>query len=283
MIPPTRRIEHQLKKSLNFIKNYTRVNPEIGVILGSGLGNFTQKLKDRIEIPTSQIPYYPRSTVEGHRGFFVFGQLQTIPVLVIQGRTHLYEGYTVQEVAYGVRLMSKIGIKFLLVTNAAGGINRHFEPGDLMIITDHINFLFRNPLFGPVVDGENRRPDLYNAYDSDYINLIEKTGMELKIKLQRGVLFVSAGPSYETPAEIRMIEKLGGDAVSMSTVPEVLAARAGGIKIAGISCITNLASGKTPTPLSHKEVTHMAYSAAAKFQNLLEAVLIKIGSKLQVK
>lgn len=273
-------MEERLKAGIGFIHDQSDLKPKMAVILGSGLGDFADNLANKVKIPTAQIPFYPESTVEGHKGFLVFGNLEDVPVLALQGRTHVYEGHSIQDVAFSVRLMRKIGIKFLLVTNAAGGVNKLFSPGDLMIITDHINFLFRNPLNGPVLSGEQRWPDLFNAYDSNLIHVIENTGLELKIPLRKGVLFVSTGPSYETPAEIRMIKKLGGDAVSMSTVPEVLVARSNGIKVAGISCITNLASGLSEFALSHEEVTVIANLVKDKFQQLVKAVLLKMGNDI---
>ena len=227
-------IERQLKESLEFLKTQTKQKPKIAIILGSGLGNFADSLQDTDRIPTSKIPHYPKSTVEGHKGFLVFGKIDSVPILAAQGRSHIYEGYSPDRVAYVVRLMSLIGINRLLVTNASGGINPKFKPGDLMIIVDHINFLFRNPLRGPVIPPEERWPDMHNNYDSALVDLIEQTGLNLKIALRKGVLFVSTGPSYETAAEVRMIRRLGGDAASMSTVPEVLVAKARGIHVAGI-------------------------------------------------
>ena len=269
-------IERQLKESLEFLKTQTKQKPKIAIILGSGLGNFADSLQDTDRIPTSKIPYYPKSTVEGHKGFLVFGKIDSVPILAAQGRSHIYEGYSPDRVAYVVRLMSLIGINRLLVTNASGGINPKFKPGDLMIIVDHINFLFRNPLRGPVIPPEERWPDMHNNYDSALVDLIEQTGLNLKIALRKGVLFVSTGPSYETAAEVRMIRRLGGDAASMSTVPEVLVAKARGIHVAGISCITNFATGISDMPLDHSEVTEIANQVKDKFQRLVKEVLVRM-------
>lgn len=265
-----------LQESLKYINKQTGQKPKIGLILGSGLGNFADSLKEADRIPTSQIPHYPVSTVEGHKGYLVFGKVENIPVLAVQGRSHIYEGYSADRVAYVVRLMSLMGIDRLLVTNAAGGINPKFKPGDLMIIVDHINFLFHNPLRGKVIPPEERWPDMYNNYDPALIALIEQTGLDLKIPLRKGVLFVSPGPSYETAAEVRMIQRLGGDAASMSTVPEVLVARARGIHVGGISCITNLATGMSDTPLTHSEVTEIANQVNEKFQRLVREVIVRL-------
>lgn len=270
-------IEKQLEESLKCVKSKSSQKPRIGLILGSGLGNFADTLKDVERIPTSDIPHYPASTVEGHKGYLVFGKVDNISVLAVQGRSHIYEGYSADRVAYVVRLMSLLGIDRLLVTNAAGGINPKFKPGDLMIIVDHINFLFRNPLRGKVIPPEERWPDMHNNYDPALIELIEQSGLDLKIPLRKGVLFVSPGPSYESAAEVRMIRQLGGDAASMSTIPEVLVARARGIYVAGISCITNLATGLSSTPLAHSEVTEIANQVNEKFQRLMREVIVRMA------
>ena len=270
-------IVQQLKESISHISGETGQRPKIGLILGSGLGNFADSLKDADRIPTSKIPYYPASTVEGHKGYLVFGKVDNTPVLAVQGRSHIYEGYSADRVAYAVRLMALMGIDRLLVTNAAGGINPGFRPGDLMIIVDHINFLFRNPLNGEVVPPERRWPDMYNNYNPALIRLIEQCGLDLKIPLRKGVLFVSPGPSYETAAEVQMIRHLGGDAASMSTVPEVLVARSRGIHVGGISCITNFATGMSDTPLTHSEVTEIANQVNEKFQRLVREVILRMA------
>lgn len=273
-------IAKQLNESIKFIREQTNQKPKIAIILGSGLGDFANTLKGIERIPTSQIPNYPKSTVEGHQGFLVFGKVGIVPILAVQGRTHFYEGYTINKIAYVVRLMALLGIKILFVTNAAGGVNRQFKPGELMIIVDHINFLFQNPLRGIVVPPEERFPDMYQNYDPELINLIERTGINLGISLKKGVLFVSSGPSYETAAEIRMAARLGGDAVSMSTVPEVLVARARGIRVAGISCITNMATGISQKPLKHAEVTEIANQVKDQFQILISEVIVRMNKEL---
>ena len=270
-------VQQQLKESLDFIRQHTDQQPIMGLILGSGLGYFADDLGHIDRIPTAEIPHFPKSTVEGHKGFLIFGSLEGIPVLAVQGRTHYYEGHSIDKVAYVVRIMAALGIGKLLVTNAAGGANRLFRPGDLMVIQDQINFLFANPLIGPVVAPEPRWPDLHDLYDPELIRIIEEAAVAQQIPLRKGVLFVSSGPSYETPAEVRMIQKLGGDAVSMSTIPEVLVARARGMKICGISCITNMGSGMTANPLSHAEVTEIAKQNRVKFRTLLEGAIPRIA------
>lgn len=276
MPKPRDKTLNELSESIAYIKQFTRQQPRIGLILGSGLGDFADSIKNSDRIATRDIPHYPTSTVAGHKGFLIFGEIKNVPVLGVQGRTHFYEGYSIDRVAYVVRLMAMLGINRLLVTNAAGGVNRQFNPGDLMIITDHINFLFRNPLRGTVVDNEERFPDMYNDYHSRFVDLIEEAGLDLKIPLRKGVLFVSPGPSYETAAEVRMVRRLGGDAVSMSTVPEVLVARSRGIQVAGISCITNLATGISSTRLNHNEVTEIANQVKDKFQRLVREVIVRM-------
>lgn len=271
-------IEEQLQESLQYIRKHTRRSARIGLILGSGLGDFANTLENSDRIATANIPHYPRSTVEGHAGYLVFGDVGDVPVLAVQGRTHYYEGHTIDRVAYVVRLMSLLGVNRLLVTNAAGGINPLFRPGDLMIIVDHINFLFRNPLTGMVVPPEERFPDMHDNYYPPFVQIIEDTALELGIPIRKGVLFVSSGPNYETAAEVRMIRRIGGDAASMSTVPEVIVARARGMKVAGISCITNLATGLSDTPLSHEEVTEIANQVKNRFQKLVREVIIRIDN-----
>lgn len=276
-------IDRNVAESLKIVRTYSQLKPQVAVILGSGLGAFADTLDRKIKIPTSEIPHYPHSTVQGHKGFLVFGKLADKDILAVQGRTHYYEGHDIRDVAYVVRLMAEIGVRFLLVTNAAGGVNPRFQPGDLMIIVDHINFLFRNPLRGAVVDDESRWTDMSDAYDREAVRLLENIGTELGIPLKKGVLFVSTGPTYETAAEVQMARRFGADAVSMSTVPEVLVAKARGMKVAGISCITNLATGISKVHLSHREVTEIANQVREKFQMLVREMLMRVaGSNVGV-
>jgi purine-nucleoside phosphorylase len=273
-------IEQKIKDSVNLIRLRCQMKPVIALILGSGLGDFADALKDKVTIPTSTIPHYPISTVSGHRGNLVFGYIKDIPLLAVQGRTHYYEGYHISDVAYVVRLMAYLGVQLLFVTNAAGAVNPAFKPGDLMIIRDHINFLFRNPLIGKVVGTESRWTDMYNAYNHDYSNQIENVAMELEIPIRNGVLISSTGPTYETRAEIKVARKFGADAASMSTVPEVLVARANNIKTVGISCITNMATGISDSVLSHDDVTEIASQVKIKFQELLAKSIEILGGKI---
>lgn len=270
----------QLNEALTHIKRYSALEPKAGLILGSGLGDFADTLQDKVKIPTTEIPHYPPSTVEGHEGFLVFGKHAGIPLIAVQGRTHFYEGYPLQKVTFVIRIMEALGIRVLLVTNAAGAINPLFEPGDLMLITDQVNFLFNNPLIGINEFDGPRFPDMSDAYAREFFPTIEAIALQKGIDIKRGVLWVSSGPSYETAAEIRMIRRLGGDAGSMSTVPEVIVANQAGIKVIGISCLTNYATGIGQTPLSHQDVTQTAEKGREKFTSLVAGIIEEIFAKL---
>jgi purine-nucleoside phosphorylase len=230
----------------------TSVQPKVGLILGSGLGVLAEEIENPVTIPYHDIPHFPVSTVEGHAGQLVVGILEEKSVVVMQGRFHLYEGHDTSAVTFPIRVMKEMGVETILVTNAAGGVNKEYKSGALMLIKDHINLMFRNPLIGPN-DSELgvRFPDMSNAYDLGLREMAKRVANENRIELQEGVYTAVMGPSYETPAEIRMIRKIGGDAVGMSTVPEVIVARHAGIRVLGISCITNMAAGILPQPLSH--------------------------------
>ena len=257
-----------LKAKLNGLE------PKVALILGSGLGGFAAELSDAVEIPYEQLPHFPVSTVEGHAGKWVAGTVEGLPVLCMQGRFHYYEGYSMQEVTFPVRVMGQLGIKTLIVTNASGGIRRTFQAGDLMLIEDHINFMFNNPLRGPNVEEWGPRfPDMSHAYDKDLLACAEKVAAEQGIAVHRGVYIAVPGPSYETPAEIRAFGKLGADAVGMSTVPEVIVANHQGMKVLGISCISNMASGILPQPLSHDDVMRTSKQVQNRLTALVKGVL----------
>ena len=244
--------------------------PEIGIVLGSGLGSFAEKLEDSIYINYQDIPGFPVSTVSGHNGRFVVGKLFGHEVIVMQGRVHYYEGYSMKKVVLPVRLMCMIGIKQLILTNAAGGINLNFKPGTLMAITDQITTFVPSPLIGPNIEDLGVRfPDMSEVYDRTFVGIIEKAAEELGIDLKKGIYLQTTGPQYETPAEIRMFRKLGADAVGMSTTVEAVAARHAGVKVAGISCITNMAAGISGEPLSHEEVKETADRVKDEFEKLL--------------
>ncbi len=244
--------------------------PAVGVILGSGLGAFADELEDAVARPYGELPHFPQSAVVGHKGRLVLGGCGGVPVAVMQGRVHAYEGWTMDQVAFGARVLCALGVKALVVTNAAGGIGAKLAPGDLLRITDHINLAGRSPLTGINDDRLGPRfPDLSHAYDPDLGDLVEHLADDVGAPVKRGVYAYMAGPSYETPAEIRALKALGADAVGMSTVPEVVAARHMGVPVVGISVITNLAAGLSEKGLSHEEVKEVADRVTGRFLELL--------------
>ena len=251
--------------------------PEIAITLGSGLGDLADQLVDAINIPYGEIPHFPVSTVAGHKGQFVVGKLGGREVLCMQGRFHYYEGYDLKQVTLPVRVMKLLGIGTLIVTNAAGGINTGFRPGNLMLIEDHLNLTGENPLIGenPSEFGE-RFFDMTVAYDREYRTLAEQLAAEMNIPLQKGVYAWLTGPNYETPAEIRYLRTIGADAVGMSTVPEVLVARHSGLRVCGISCITNLAAGMGEGLLSHEGVKETADRVKVDFMRLVTALVTRM-------
>jgi purine-nucleoside phosphorylase len=228
--------------------------PTVAIVLGSGLGHLADEVQQAVHIPYAEIPGFPQPSVAGHKGELVAGTLEDMPVLVQSGRFHLYEGHAADVAALPVRVFARLGVRTLIVTNAAGGVRPTFRAGTLMLIADHVNLMFRNPLIGPVLQGEERFPDMSEPYDAGLRALAREAAREAGIALEEGVYVGLLGPSYETPAEIRMLQRLGIDAVGMSTVPEVIVARARGIRCLGFSTITNLAAGISPTKLSHAEV-----------------------------
>lgn len=267
-------LNDKILEAKNYIESNLDEKPEIGLILGSGLGVLGDEVTEKNIIDYSSIPNFPVSTIEGHKGRFVFGNISNRKVAVMQGRFHFYEGYGMKEVVFPVWVMRSLGIKKLIVTNAAGGVNTSFKPGDLMLIKDHINFMGQNPLMGPNLDSFGTRfPDMSNAYSSSLRDMVKKVSTDLNISVKEGVYISMTGPSYETPAEIRMARILGADAVGMSTVPEVIAANHAGMEIAGISCITNMAAGVLDKPLSHDEVIRTADEVRDKFIKLVKAII----------
>ena len=249
-----------IKTSANYIKKKLNgFEPEIGIVLGSGLGDLADVLENKIIIPYADIPHFALSTVPGHKGQFVAGLLNNKKVICMQGRFHFYEGYEMRVVTLPIRVMKTIGVEKLIVTNAAGGVNTSFKPGDLMLIEDHINLTGQNPLIGTNLEEFGLRfPDMTSAYEKQYIEKAEEIAKNLKVNYQKGVYAWLTGPSFETPAEIRYLRTIGADAVGMSTVPEVITARHSGMKVLGISCITNMAAGILNQPLSHIEVNETA-------------------------
>lgn len=247
--------------------------PDVAMILGSGLGALADEFEDITALPFTDVPGFPPAAVTGHAGRLVIGRLEGRAVIALQGRFHLYEGHDAATITLPVRLMLALGARRLIVTNAAGGINRSFRPGDLMLIEDHINLMMRNPLIGPVLAGDTRFPDMTEAYDRPLRALAMRVGETQGVRLVSGVYAAVLGPSYETPAEIRMLERLGADAIGMSTVPEVIVARARGVPVLGISLITNAAAGVTGEPLSHDEVVAAGVEARQRFTRLIRGVL----------
>ncbi|MFR8178391.1 MAG: purine-nucleoside phosphorylase [Christensenellales bacterium] len=250
---------------------------DIGVILGSGLGDYAEELEDAVKLPYSEIPGFPRSTVAGHAGMWCCGTLYGKRVVMMQGRFHYYEGYGMKDVTLPVRVMQKIGVKTLIVTNAAGGVNLGYHPGELMVIGDIFSMTAQNPLIGPNLDAFGPRfPDMSCAFDKELRALAHECANEQGFALREGVYAQMTGPTYETPAEIRMLRTLGADAVGMSTVPEVIVARHGGMRVLGISCITNMAAGILDQPLNHAEVTETANRVKGQFRNLLDRIIEKM-------
>ena len=245
------------------------LQPRIAIILGSGLGGLVRHIADPVEIPYAAIPEFPTPAIPGHAGRAIAGRIGEAEVLAYAGRFHQYEGHSPAVAALPVRVAHALGVNTLFVSNAAGGIRRTFRVGDLMLIRDHINLMWRNPLVGPVRDGELRFPDMSSPYDHELITLLRAAALAAAVPLVEGVYAGVLGPSYETPAEIRMLERLGADAVGMSTVPEVLAARAAGMRVAGVSCISNLASGVGDIPLDHADVLRATSRAQEAFERLV--------------
>lgn len=251
------------KKRIDFV-------PKAAIVLGSGLGNFARTVDVRAELPYSEIEGFPVSTVPGHAGRFIFGYINEIPVVLMQGRVHYYEGYPITDVVLPTRLMKMMGAGILFLTNASGGIDPSFHAGSLMLITDHISSFAPNPLIGPNIDELGTRfPDMSHVYDEDLQEIIRTTAKDNGIELFEGVYAQLTGPSFESPAEIRMLHRLGVSAVGMSTVVEAIAANHMGMKICGVSCVSNLAAGMNSTPLTHEEVQEAANAVAPKFEKLL--------------
>jgi purine-nucleoside phosphorylase len=269
------------EEAAKFIQKKTKLRPKIALVLGSGLGAFADEFANSVRIPYAKIPHFPRSTAIGHAGQLVVGTVENVEVVGMQGRVHLYEGYSAKDVAFPIRVFARIGVKAVILTNAAGGIKKDFTQGRLVVISDHINLQGANPLIGS--NDENfgsRFPDMSTAYDKRFRELTLAEGRLLGIRLGEGVYAALAGPSYETPAEIRYLRTIGADLVGMSTVPEVIAARHSGIRVLGISCVTNAAAGVLDQPLDHKEVLETAERVKSQFIGLLRGVIPDIASAL---
>ena len=269
-----------LERIVSTVRSRTEYRPGIAIILGSGLGEFAEQFTDPDIIPAADLPGYPVSTVPGHKGRLVFGKLDGVDILALQGRVHYYEGHPMTTVTLPVRVVHALGIRVLIVTNASGGISTKLKPGDLMLIDDHVNLMGTTPLIGwTPTDEVNRFVDMGYAYSPELNRLAETVALELGIPLKRGVLGALTGPSYETPAEVRMQAKLGCDAACMSTVPEVIVAKSLGMTVMGISCITNQAAGLSENPLNHEEVQEIAAKVAPLFKKLLKTIIIRIASE----
>ena len=273
----TESLSQQLQESVRAVRAKVSDAPEIAVILGTGLGGFGEKIQQAKAIPYAEIPHFPRATVESHKGQLVFGRVGGRSVVVMEGRFHLYEGYTAQQVAYPVRTMRALGAKVLLISNAAGGMNPAYAAGDLMLIDDHINLMGVNPLIGPNDDALGVRfPDLSAPYDAKLLDLAQKIAREASIQAHRGVYVAVAGPNLETRAEYRFLRGIGADAVGMSTVPEVLVAVHGGMRVLGVSCITDVCIPETLKPAVLEEILEIARRAEPKLTHLISKLIEKI-------
>ena len=268
----------KLQETVAFVKQRTALQPTVGIILGSGLGKLVEQITDQVTVDYHDVPHFPQTTVAGHAGRLVLGRIGDTVVMAMQGRFHYYEGHDMRTVAYPTAFMKSFGVQTLIVSNAAGGINRGFAPGDLMLITDHINLFATNPLIG--LNDERlgpRFPDMTEAYSPRLIAVAEEAAQELGFAFRRGVYAGVSGPAFETAAEISFFERGGADAVGMSTVPEVIAARYLGLEVLGISCITNMATGIAKVKHAHEDVMRIANEASERFCNVVAATVRKLG------
>lgn len=266
-----------VEAAAGFLRPRIDAAPEAAIVLGSGLGDFTSSLRDAVAIPYGEIPNWPASAVVGHAGTLVVGSLAGRRVAALSGRAHYYEGHTLETAAFATRVMGRLGVRTLLLTNAAGGINLAFKPGTLMVIDDHINLMGSSPLFGPNDERFGPRfPDMTEAYSKRLRQLADEAARSHGMAIAHGIYAAMHGPSYETPAEIRFLRTIGADAVGMSTVPETIVARHMGMEVLGISCITNPAAGVLPQPLVHDEVMEVARRVRAEFSALLEAIIERL-------
>ena len=274
-------VYEKLMRCYKTVKEKVDFQPKVALVLGSGLGDYADRMEIEAELDYHDIDGFPVSTIPGHKGRFVFGHVGEVPVVVMQGRVHYYEGYSIQDVVLPVRLMRMMGAEVLFLTNAAGGVNYDFHAGDLMMITDQISSFVPSPLIGPNMEELGVRfPDMSDVYDKELQNVIRATAKELNIPLQEGVYLQLTGPAYESPAEVRMCRILGAEAVGMSTACEAVAANHMKMKICGISCISNLACGMTDQPLDHKEVQEVADRVAPLFRKLVTRSIQEIGKQL---
>ncbi|APT75147.1 purine nucleoside phosphorylase [Marinitoga sp. 1135] len=264
----------KIQEAAEYIKSKSDIKPVIGLILGSGLGYIADEIEDPIIIDYKDIPHFPQSTVKGHAGKMVIGMLEGKPVITLKGRFHAYEGHELSKLVFPIYVFKELGVEGLVLTNAAGGVNRTYNPGDIVANTSFINFTFKNPLIGPNIDEMGPRfPSMATPIDRKWLDKIEKGAEEKKIKIQEGTYCWMLGPSYESPAEIKMLEKLEGDLVGMSTMPEIIAANHCGIKAVAFSAVTNMAAGILPQPLNHKEVMEVAERIKHKFAKVVKIAI----------
>ncbi|MDR3608922.1 MAG: purine-nucleoside phosphorylase [Oligoflexia bacterium] len=270
-------IYQQINEITQAIKRHSSIRPQVGIILGSGLGSLAAEATDAVEIPYTNIPHFHGTSVEGHAGKMILGTFHGVPTVFLQGRFHLYEGYSMDEVVLPTRVICALGIHTVVLTNAAGGINTRYRPGDLMLINDHLNLMGDNPLKGPNLAKLGPRfPDLSEAYSKTCLDVLSSCAEELSMPVHSGVYGGLLGPTYETPAEVRMLRTLGADAVGMSTVPESIAANHLGVRVAGVSCITNLAAGLSPRKLSHQEVIENSRLGVEKLHSLMTLAIPRL-------
>lgn len=278
MSHPEPGVAARLEETVRAVRSKVSGSPRVGVVLGSGLGAFADGLGDLVKLPYETLPHLPASKVVGHAGNLCFGNVDDVPVVCMQGRVHMYEGHPIWQVVHGVRTMARLGVSCVLVTNAAGGLAPGWSAGDLMIVTDHLNLMYHHPLMGPNEDLLGTRfPDMTNAYDAELRTQLAEVSKAEGLPLREGVYAGLPGPSYETPAEIRMLGIMGAQAVGMSTVPEVIALRHMRMRVAALSCITNMAAGLGTGELNHKEVEETARARRADLQRLLKGWILKAG------
>ncbi len=277
MSTPSSSYYDQVQRAAALVRSRSSVIPDVAVVLGSGLGDFASSLERQTPIRYDEIPNWPSAGVVGHEGRLVLGEVSGRPMAALSGRAHFYEGHDLRTVTFATRVLGVLGVKVLILTNAAGGINTSFAPGNLMVIDDHINLLGTNPLVGPNDERFGVRfPDLTNVYSPRLRRIADEVAAALGMTLRHGVYAGCHGPSYETPAEIRYLRSIGADAVGMSTVPEAIVARHMGVEVLGISCITNLAAGVLPQPLNHEEVLETARRVRGEFLSLLNPIIVRI-------
>jgi len=273
-------IEMKLENAVKMIRERTNFRPRVAVVLGSGLGKYAEKLNKVAEISYSELPGFPVSTVAGHDGKFLFGTIEDVPVVMMSGRVHYYEGYDMQEVVMPIRVMGLLGVEVLVLTNAAGAVNTAFQPGEFMMITDHISAFVPSPLRGPNLEKLGPRfPDMSHVYDPELCAAMSCVADGIGIRLNRGVYLQWQGPTYETPAEIRMFRALGADAVGMSTACEAIAAKHMGMRVCGVSCLTNMAAGILDQPLDHREVQEIANKVGSGLEQLVTGLIREYGKE----